>query len=57
MFSGIIEVKPRGANVLQRTFWTIMLGDLVSYHLAVLTDIDPMPVSRIDYLKKQLSKK
>ncbi len=57
MFSRIIEIKPRGANILQRTFWTIMLGDLVSYHLAVLTNIDPMPVKRIDYLKKQLSKK
>ncbi len=57
MFSRIIEVKPHGANVLQRTFWTIMLGDLVSYHLAVLTNVDPMPVKRIDYLKEQLRKK
>lgn len=53
----IIDIHPEGTNVLQRTFWTIMLGDFTSYYLAIMTGVDPLPVSRIDHLKKQLSKK
>jgi len=56
-FSKIIDIHAEGSSDLQRTFWTIMLGDFLSYHLAVMTGIDPMPVARIDYLKKQLQKK
>jgi glucose/mannose-6-phosphate isomerase len=56
-FPSIIDINALGANAIQRAFWTIMLGDLISYHLAVMTGVDPMPVVRIDYLKKQLSKK
>ncbi len=55
-FPGIIEIKPHAESDLKRMFWTIMLGDYISYYLALLTGIDPMPVKRIDYLKKELSK-
>lgn len=53
--SDIIEINPPGKNPSQRLFWTIMLGDFISYYLAVKTNIEPMPVARIDYLKKRLS--
>jgi len=36
-------------------FWTILLGDYVSYYYAVRTGVDPLPVRRIDKLKKLLS--
>jgi len=52
----IIEVLPRGNNNLQRLFWMIMLGDFISFHLAMKTGINPMPVKRIEYLKQRLSK-
>ncbi|MGB3342235.1 MAG: bifunctional phosphoglucose/phosphomannose isomerase [bacterium] len=55
-FRGIIEIKPQGNNDIKRVFWTIMLGDFISYYLAKATNIDPLPVKRIDYLKKELSK-
>jgi glucose/mannose-6-phosphate isomerase len=49
-------IEPVGNNDFKRMFWMIMLGDYISYYLAVLTGVDPMPVKRIDYLKKELSK-
>jgi glucose/mannose-6-phosphate isomerase len=52
----IIEIQPHGRNDIQRLFWTIMLGDYVSFFLATLCGIDPLPVKRIDYLKKELTK-
>lgn len=52
---GILEIEPQGKDLAQRVFWTIMLGDFLSFHLAVKTGIDPMPVKRIDYLKKRLA--
>jgi len=51
----IIEIEPRGSNTLERMFWTIMLGDFISYYIAVKDGIDPMPIKRIEYLKKRLS--
>ncbi|HEX7318729.1 MAG TPA: SIS domain-containing protein, partial [bacterium] len=53
--SEVLEIEPQGKDLAQRVFWTIMLGDFLSYHLAVKTGIDPMPVKRIEYLKKRLS--
>lgn len=55
-FSDVIEIDPEGKSNLQRLFWTIMLGDFISYYLAVRANIDPMPVKRIDYLKKKLAR-
>jgi hypothetical protein len=56
LFSRAVEIEPQGNNDLKRMFWTIMLGDYISYYLAKATNIDPLPVKRIDYLKKELSK-
>lgn len=56
LFSGIIAIKPHGDNDFRRIFWTIMLGDYISYFVARATNVDPMPVKRIDYLKNELSK-
>jgi glucose/mannose-6-phosphate isomerase len=40
---------------LCRMMKTILLGDYVSYYLALLYEIDPSPVEIIDYLKNALS--
>ncbi len=55
-FGSIIDINPAGKNNMQRVFWTIMLGDFISYYCAKKENIDPMPVKRIDYLKKRLSR-
>jgi glucose/mannose-6-phosphate isomerase len=50
-----LEIHPEGRNRTERMFWTIMLGDFVSYYLAEMTGVDPLPVKRIEYLKKRLT--
>lgn len=52
----VVDVEPKGSNTLQHIFWTIMLGDFVSYYLAIEQGVDPAPVDRIEQLKKQMSK-
>lgn len=52
----MIEVKSTGKELLSRIFSLIYLADFVSFYLAVLNRIDPSPVERISYLKKELSK-
>lgn len=45
-----------GKGKLARMFSLIYLGDLVSYYLAILNQIDPSPVACIENLKKELAK-
>ena len=52
----IIEVWSRGQDLLSRIFSLIYIGDFISYYLAILYGIDPTPVDRITYLKKELGK-
>jgi glucose/mannose-6-phosphate isomerase len=33
----------------------VLLGDYVSYYLALLNEVDPSPVAVIDYLKGRLA--
>ncbi len=50
----MVDINPAGKSSFEHLFWTIMLGDFLSYHLAIKAGIDPMPVKRIDYLKNRL---
>jgi glucose/mannose-6-phosphate isomerase len=52
----VIEVWSRGEDLLARIFSLIYIGDFVSYYLAILYGIDPTPVERVTYLKKELAK-
>jgi glucose/mannose-6-phosphate isomerase len=52
----VVDVEPKGNSALQHIFWTIMLGDFISYYLAIEQGVDPVPVDRIEKLKKQMSK-
>lgn len=51
-----IEIHARGRTNISRLFWMISLGDFVSYYCAVKKGVDPMPVKRIDLLKKRLAR-
>ena len=49
------KIFPDGKSHLARVFSLIMQGDLLSYYLAMERRVDPLPVIRIDELKKRLS--
>jgi glucose/mannose-6-phosphate isomerase len=53
---GITEVHSEGKSLLARMFSLLYLGDWVSFYLAILNDIDPTPVKKIDFLKNELAK-
>ncbi len=53
---GVTEIASEGKSLLARMFSLIYFGDWVSLYLAILNNIDPEPVSIIDYLKSELSK-
>lgn len=48
-------LKTRGNNKLARIFSLIQLADWTSFYLAILTNIDPTPVTKIDLLKSKLA--
>jgi len=52
---GLIEVYSSGETVFEKVFSLIVLGDWVSYYLALLNKKDPMKIANIDYLKQQLA--
>lgn len=51
----VLEVSSRGAGLLSRIFSLIYIGDFISYYLAMLYRVDPVPVERIDYLKNEIA--
>lgn len=60
--SNVTNVKSKkfyadGKSDLARIFSLIMQGDLISFYLAYLRNIDPMPVLAIDELKRMLATK
>jgi glucose/mannose-6-phosphate isomerase len=52
----IIEVHSEGESPLARLFSLIYLGDMVSFYLAILNDVDPTPIKKIQQLKDELTK-
>lgn len=53
----VVEVRSRGRSALARIFSLIYLGDFVSYALAIMNRVDPTPVEKISYLKKELCRR
>ena len=51
-----IVCTTKGKGKLARMFSLIYLGDLASYYLAILNQVDPSPVACIEDLKKELAK-
>ena len=50
-----LEIYSRGKGLLSRIFSLIYIGDFISFYLAILYSIDPMPIKRIDYIKQKLT--
>ena len=51
-----IVCPTKGKGKMARMFSLIFLGDLASYYLAILNQVDPSPVACIEDLKKKLAK-
>jgi glucose/mannose-6-phosphate isomerase len=47
-------VTAEGTDILTQMMSLVLLGDWVSYYLALLNGVDPTPVDVISYLKKRL---
>jgi glucose/mannose-6-phosphate isomerase len=54
--AAVIAVETEGETRVERLLWTVMLGDLVSLHLAAGNGVDPAPVDVIERLKDQLGR-
>ncbi|OGW76034.1 MAG: bifunctional phosphoglucose/phosphomannose isomerase [Omnitrophica bacterium RBG_13_46_9] len=52
----VLEVENRVETLLGRMLSLIYIGDFASFYLAVLNRVEPTPVARITYLKKQLAR-
>jgi glucose/mannose-6-phosphate isomerase len=55
--AGIIKIQSQGRSKLARMFSLLYLADYISYYLALLNEVDPMPVKRIDRLKSVLKER
>jgi len=54
--AAVIRLETEGETRTARTLWGVMLGDLVSLHLAARRGVDPSPVAVIEKLKDQLGR-
>jgi glucose/mannose-6-phosphate isomerase len=45
-----------GESALAQMLSLVLLGDYISYYLAILNEVDPTPIETIDKLKKELRK-
>ena len=52
----MVKIETEGETRLQRLLWSVMLGDLVSLHLAAHNGVDPGPIEVIEKLKDQLGR-
>ena len=48
------EIESTGHNPLEKMLCLVHFADWLSYHLAVIKEIDPIPIERIELLKRKL---
>jgi glucose/mannose-6-phosphate isomerase len=54
--SAVIQIETEGRTRVERLLWAVLLGDLVSLHLAARNGVDPEPVEAIERLKAELER-
>ena len=52
--AAVARLETEGESRTERLLWAVMLGDLLSLHLAARRGVDPTPVEVIERLKDQL---
>ncbi len=53
--ASVLQIETEGETRLQRLLWAVMLGDVVSLHLAAHNGVDPGPIEMIERLKAELT--
>jgi len=51
----VVDIYPNGKTVMEKVFSLIVLGDWVSYYLALAYKIDPSEIKNIDFLKQEMA--
>ena len=54
---GIHEIWAQGSSRLSRMMSLLFIGDVLSFELAVLNGVDPIPVENIDTVKRRLKER
>jgi len=54
---GVYEIWTHGSSRLSKMMSLLFIGDVLSYELAVLNGIDPVPVENIDIVKRKLKER
>lgn len=54
--AAVVRLETEGETRTERLLWAVMLGDLVSLHLAARHGVDPTPVEVIERLKDELGR-
>ncbi len=50
----VVTVQAQGDSPLARALYLIYVGDFASYYLAILNNVDPTPIARINLFKERL---
>ncbi len=50
----VLHVKAEGRNLLEEIFYLTILGDWISFYLAILNRVDPTEIREINILKEQM---
>ena len=53
--AGVSFIDVGHGSLMSKVFSILLLGDWVSYHLALKYDIDPTPVKMVEDFKKRLA--
>jgi len=48
------KITATGSNALERVFYMILYGDFLSFYMAIISGVDPMPIVKIEMLKRML---
>ena len=55
-FSAVYEICSEGRSLLTRMFSLILLGDFLSFYMAIARGVDPTAIKGINILKERLAK-
>jgi glucose/mannose-6-phosphate isomerase len=53
----VLQLNANGADRLQRLLYLVLLGDFISYHVAIIRGVDPTPIRALEEIKASLNKR
>ena len=51
----VVEIYSKGSSLIEKVFSLIVLGDWISYYLALAYKVDPIEIKNVDKLKMELA--